>query len=171
MSSFPRRLLVPGLAAAAVIAVGVYGPAQAGHTNSVIESHLSGRAEVGTSAAIAGDPNGTGELYVFGIDGDPTTLCYVLIVNRVEDGAPGPGSPFAAHLHRGARGQNGPVVANLAFPQGGQSADCLTQDEAGKFVNGGSVAEILASPQSFYVNVHTAEFPGGAIRGQLAAQH
>lgn len=171
MRSFPRRLVVPALASAAVLAVGVYGPAEAGHTNSVIESHLSGRSEVGTSAAMAGDPNGTGELYVFGIDGDPTTFCYVLIVDRIEDGAPGPGSPFAAHLHRGARGQNGPVVANLAFPQGGQSADCLSQDEAGKFVNGGSVQEILASPGSFYVNVHTAEYPNGAVRGQLAPQH
>lgn len=171
MHSFPRRLVVPALASAAVIAVGLYGPAQAGHTNNVIESDLSGRAEVGTSRAMAGDPNGTGELYVFGIDGDPTTLCYVLIVDRIEDGAPGPGSPFAAHLHRGAGGENGPVVANLAFPQGGQSADCLSQDEAGKFVNGGSVAEILASPGGFYVNVHTAEYPGGAVRGQLEPQH
>jgi hypothetical protein len=30
------------------------------------------------------------------------------------------------------------------------------------------VASILAQPASYYVNVHTAEFPGGAVRGQLA---
>jgi hypothetical protein len=30
------------------------------------------------------------------------------------------------------------------------------------------VAQILKSPASFYANVHTAEFAGGAIRGQLA---
>jgi len=29
------------------------------------------------------------------------------------------------------------------------------------------VKAILAAPDSYYVNVHTAEFPNGAIRGQL----
>jgi hypothetical protein len=27
---------------------------------------------------------------------------------------------------------------------------------------------IVANPSAYYVNVHTAEFPGGAVRGQLA---
>jgi hypothetical protein len=174
MRAAHRNLVIAGSVAGLAIGLGVLAPAQAGHTNGVLEADLSGRAEVRTDAAdqrIAGDPNGSGEGYVFAIDGDPSTFCYVLVVDRIEDGAPGPGSPFAAHIHRGAAGQNGPVVANLAFPQGGQSADCLTQDEPGKFVNGGTVAEILASPGEFYINVHTAEYPGGALRGQLQPQH
>ncbi len=28
--------------------------------------------------------------------------------------------------------------------------------------------EILKRPADYYVNVHNAEFPGGAVRGQLA---
>ena len=28
-------------------------------------------------------------------------------------------------------------------------------------------ADILANPAGFYVNLHTADFPGGAVRGQL----
>ncbi len=33
-----------------------------------------------------------------------------------------------------------------------------------------TVAEILANPSAYYVNVHNAEFPSGAIRGQLAPE-
>ena len=40
--------------------------------------------------------------------------------------------------------------------------------------SGGSVGalaqEILSSPEEYYVNVHNGEYPGGALRGQLAFQ-
>jgi hypothetical protein len=112
---------------------------------------------------VVGDPNGRGEADVFGIDGDPNTLCYVLTVSKIA-------SATAAHIHEGAPGENGDVVANLAAPADGNAADCLTDEESGKFINGGNVAEILASPEEYYVNVHNAEYLGGAIRGQLADQ-
>ena len=139
------------------------GGALAGHTNTILTAELDGRQEVATdgSKRIAGDPNGRGEVYVFGIDGDATTLCYVLTVDKIEPA-------MAAHIHKGAAGTNGPVVVNLAAPGDGDAADCLTEGEAGKFVGGQTVAEILANPENFYVNVHNAEYPGGAIRGQLS---
>lgn len=136
----------------------------AGHTNTVLNADLSGREEVTTGATnsgIVGDPNGRGEVYVFGIDGDPTTLCYVLLVEKID-------TATAAHIHEGAAGTNGPVVANLAAPGDGDAADCLTEGEAGKFPTGERVADILANPESYYVNVHNAAYPGGAIRGQLS---
>jgi len=134
----------------------------AGHTNTVLNADLDGRAEVGTgtSNAIAGDPNGRGEVYVFGIDGDPTTLCYVLLVDKIEPAT-------AAHIHEAPAGTNGPVVVNLAAPGDGDAADCLTEGETGKFVGDQTVADILENPADYYVNVHNAEYPGGAIRGQL----
>jgi hypothetical protein len=159
-----QRTLAVAAACASVVLLVPLAPAFAGHTNTVLEADLTGRAEVGTSKAIAGDPNGRGEVYVNGIDGDPTTLCYVLTVGKI---APAQ----AAHIHKGAAGTNGPVVVNLAAPADGNAADCLTEGEAGKFVSGQTVADILANPEDYYVNVHNAEFPGGAIRGQLAAQH
>lgn len=173
-----RKTILAGAAGlVAGIAFGAQPWASAGHANSVLTAELDGRSEVASAATnnrIVGDPNGSGEIYVFGIDPQTsptrTTLCYVLVVEDIQDGAPGTGSPFMAHIHEGAPGSNGPVVANLAFPQGGQSADCLDQDEAGKFVNGGSVEDILANPGDYYVNVHTAEYPSGAIRGQLEVQ-
>jgi hypothetical protein len=173
-----RKTTLAGAAGlVAGLAFGAQSWAAAGHTNSVLTAALDGRDEVANGATdnrIVGDPNGSGEVYVFGVDPQTsptrTTLCYVLIVDGILDGAPGAGSPFMAHIHRGAAGSNGPVVANLAFPQGGQSADCLDQDEPGKFVNGGSVEGILANPDDYYVNVHNAEYPSGAIRGQLEVQ-
>ena len=160
-----RRLtLVSSMVAAALLAT--MGIASAGHTNSVLVADLDGRAEVATEATnnrMVGDPNGVGEAYVFGIDGDPTTLCYVLLVDKI-------GTAVAAHIHEGAAGTNGPVVVNLAAPADGNAADCLTEGEAGKFVGDQTVAEILANPGNYYVNVHNAEYPGGAIRGQLTYQ-
>ena len=170
-----------GAAALALVGLGV---AQAGHVNRVTEGELSGRQEVGTgdNKKIVGDPNGRGEVYVFGIDNDSfgttvtdnsATLCYVLLVSKVAELELAPGNGRAAHIHRGAAGANGPVVANLAWPQDGQSADCLTETENGKFaapVSPGIVKEILQYPENFYVNVHNTEYPSGAIRAQLSTQ-
>lgn len=163
------------IAAAAGIGIGtMLAPlaAQAGHSNSLLEGDLDGRQEVAAdgSRAIAGDPNGRGSVYVFGIDGDPTTLCYVLEVSKIDELELPPGAPRAAHIHQGAAGANGPVEVTLAWPQDGQAADCLTEGEAGKGLEAGEVQEILSNPSSFYVNVHNGEFPAGAVRAQLSGQ-
>ena len=161
-----KRIALAAAAATAAVTAAVVpmGIANAGHTNALLESDLSGRAEVGPDNRIAGDPNGTGEAYVFGIDGDAKTLCYVLTVDRI-------GTATAAHIHEAAAGANGPVVANLAAPGDGNAADCLSEGEPGKFVGDQTVADILENPEDYYVNVHTADYPNGALRGQLELQH
>ena len=146
----------------------------AGHTNMVLMTELDGRQEVSdtmNNRRIVGDRNGRGEAYVFGVDGDETTLCYVLQVSNIQVVPVGEG--MAAHIHEGARGENGPVVAALAGPEDGTAADCLTEGEEGKFPTGeaGIVQRILSNPQDFYINVHNPEYPNGAIRGQLEAVH
>jgi len=172
-----NKLKVAAGISAAFAAGALFGPlnsANAGHTNALLEASLKGRNEVATGATDSrkvGDPNGRGEAYVFGVDGDPTTLCYVLTVDGIA-------TATAAHIHEGAPGENGPVVANLAAPGDGNAADCLTEGEVGpgttpKFPTGEPqiVQDILANPGDYYVNVHNTEYPGGAIRGQLKAQH
>lgn len=167
--------LVVGVAGGASIGpIGV----RAGHENVVLTAELSGAAEVGDDGSSGvGDPDGAGSAKVFGIDGDPTTLCYVITATGI-DPTFEPGEVGMAHIHRGAEGENGPVVAALAFPLEGDSADCITEGEEDKFPLIGEadepesiVADILANPASYYVNVHTGEFPAGAIRGQLADVH
>ena len=155
-------------AVSVAILVSPFGGAFAGHLNAVLNADLDGRQEVATGAAngaIVGDPNGRGEVYVFGIDGDQNTLCYVLLVDKIE-------SATAAHIHEAGAGVNGPIVVNLARPFDGDAADCLTEGEillnnVAAFPTGEDVSAILANPGDYYVNVHNADYPGGAIRSQL----
>ena len=172
-----RHRILTAVTAAAGVTVAAFalqaGTATAGHSNDLLEAALDGRSEVATDARdrrVVGDPNGKGEAYVFGVDGDATTLCYVLTVDGIAELDLAPGSGRAAHIHEGPAGTNGPVVANLAWPQDGDAADCLTEGEAGKGLTPGKVLDILENPEDYYVNVHNSEFPGGAIRGQLTPQ-
>jgi hypothetical protein len=67
------------------------------------------------------------------------------------------------HIHEAAPGANGNVVADLASlsPDGGWLTATVALDPA--------VAQrILKNPAAFYLDVHTQQFPPGAIRGQLA---
>ena len=67
-------------------------------------------------------------------------------------------TPTASHIHTGAAGATGAVLV----PFGGTFArsGCTTTTKA--IIDG-----ILANPSGYYVNVHNASYPGGAIRGQL----
>lgn len=80
-------------------------------------------------------------------------LCYML-------SAPGVASPTAAHIHLGGAGETGAPVLTLKAPAGGWSGDCvdLAPDLAGA---------MLANPGGYYVNVHSADYPAGAVRGQV----
>ncbi|ANV89674.1 CHRD domain-containing protein [Picosynechococcus sp. PCC 8807] len=146
----------------------------AGHTNTILHTMMDGSAEVpedGNMEMLVGDANGEGHAYVFGIDNDPTTLCYSMTVTGIQ--LVPVGSGMAAHIHEGAMDENGPVVAVLAGPEDGNAADCLTEGEEGKFPTGetGIVQRILENPSDFYINVHNPQFPNGAIRGQLSSIH
>ena len=99
-----------------------------------------------------GDPDGSG-FAVVTISG--TTINYSLLVN-------GLATPTAAHIHSGVFGVSGPIVVDLNPAFG---AGCATGSVAA--VPTALINQILADPSSFYVNVHSTEFPNGAIRGQL----
>lgn len=77
------------------------------------------------------------------------------------------GSPItASHIHESPAGVNGNVVIGFT-PAASFTNGTLT----GTFgpLDAGLVSRMLQNPSNFYVNVHTQQFPGGAVRGQLSA--
>lgn len=69
------------------------------------------------------------------------------------------------HIHEAPAGASGPVVINLIGLGGTFENGTMT----GSFpVSAEVAARMLQNPRNFYVNVHTTQFPGGAVRGQLS---
>ena len=68
----------------------------------------------------------------------------------------------AAHIHPGAVGEANPPVVVLGTPDAtGLAEGCVTDVERSL------IKAIRKHPAQYYVNVHTTDFPDGAIRGQL----
>lgn len=110
-------------------------------------------ALTGEVEAPAGDPVATGTATTR-LRAGQGQLCYQVAARNLPPAA-------AAHIHRAAAGSAGPVVVPLRTPNAaGAASGCATAART-------LVKAILADPASFYVNVHTTEFPAGAIRGQL----
>jgi hypothetical protein len=99
-----------------------------------------------------GDPDGSGAAEITIVD-RTDNLCYELAVKGIEPAT-------AAHIHRGAPGESGPPVITLDAPADGESNGCLS-------VASELVDAMEANPRGFYVNVHNAAYPNGAVRGQL----
>lgn len=81
-------------------------------------------------------------------------VCYALHVINI-------GTPVAAHIHEAAVDAAGPVVVPFSTPTGENSSGCVSNVEAAV------VSRLMDNPSGFYVNVHTSDFPDGAVRGQL----
>lgn len=98
-----------------------------------------------------GDPAGRGVASVT-VDPDALQVCYNVSTSLTDANM--------AHIHKGAAGVSGPVVVPFANLADGKTQGCatVTKEVAG---------ELLANPADYYVNVHTPQFPKGAIRGQL----
>lgn len=112
---------------------------------------------VGENETPAGDPVATGTATIT-IRAGQAKVCYKLADRDLS------GPAIAAHIHRGAIGTEGPVLIPLHTPNAaGKASGCAKAARA-------LVNAILAHPSRYYVNVHTQEFPAGAVRAQLAGQ-
>jgi len=103
-----------------------------------------------------GDPDGMGTSTVT-LDSDAGQASFTINVSNITLPA------AAAHIHEGERGVAGPVVVPLTPPDANGTATGSAP------VDAALMQRIMDNPAGFYVNVHTPDFPGGAVRGQLAA--
>ena len=114
-----------------------------------VTAKLTGAAE----APGPGDPDGSGTVQVT-FNPDKGEVCYDMTVAKIDEAT-------AAHIHEGAVGKDGPVKVALDAPKTGSAKGCKTADAT-------LIKTIMANPTDYYVNVHNAAFPKGAVRGQLS---
>ena len=139
------RLRLLGLLLLAVAVVPAL--AVAGRTSSgKLEAYLSGKSEAPAKGAPAG--KGNAAITITG-----TRVCWKISVTGI-------GTPLAAHIHKGKAGVAGGVVVPLGAKY--KAKGCIATTPA--FAKG-----IATHPGNYYVNVHTAKYPNGAVRGQLKA--
>lgn len=140
MPKLPTAIITLSAAALAL------APVAAAAETVVLTANLSGANEVG-----GGAPDGNGAFRAE-INTDTGDFCYTLYGEKIA-------APTMAHVHTGAAGTNGAPVITIDVT--GKGSDMCIAVEPDK------LKPIVADPSGFYVNIHTADFPGGAVRGQL----
>jgi hypothetical protein len=76
------------------------------------------------------------------------------------------GSPINVfHIHKNVAGVAGGVVVNLVGLGGAFTNGTMTVTTP---IDPTTAQEMVQNPGNFYVNVHTTQFPNGAVRGQLS---
>jgi hypothetical protein len=139
------------LPAVAVLAAVLIFAAPAGAAVQRLEASMSGSQET----APGGDPDGTGTAKLR-LNRAERRVCYTIRVREIS-------GVVAAHIHRGGRGVAGGIAVELiGSPRSGTRFSGCTQGVARSLIR-----QILRRPRRFYVNVHTGDYPAGAVRGQL----
>ena len=151
-----RRHITFGLMAATGLVLGITAPVGAQGGDRALFAVMTGAKEVDVQGNTGtGDRNGRGS---FSATLDGRQLCYGIQVKNIND-------PVAAHIHRGGKTVAGPVIQELDAPTSGDpgaSSACVR-------VSRSLARSLRSNPGRFYVNVHSADLPNGAVRGQLFA--
>lgn len=135
----------------AALAVAGIAASAAADSGRPFTTALTGAAEVPGP----GDPDGSGVATIT-LNQGQGEICFSISVSNITLPAIG------AHIHVGAASVAGPVVVPLASPDAsGTSSGCVSVDPD-------LIKAIRQNPENYYVNVHSTEYPAGAVRGQLS---
>jgi hypothetical protein len=158
---FSKRLILTGavVAAGTVATAGAYASAASSPDGSpaadtvYLVSSLQGRNEVPGTKGPVNDPDGRA-VEVVKINGSKVSFSV-----RWQ----GISAPTEGHIHAGGAGVNGDVKIELfSSARSGNTASGSVRVKDTSLL-----AALVADPGSFYANLHTRQFPGGALRGQL----
>ncbi len=154
-----KKLIILGLlvslalvASSAALAAKPTTPSSNGKGGKALVAKLAGANEV--PAANSGD---RGDV-VIRLNAKTLKVCWAFSSLKFTSLNGASTTPTAAHIHIGAAGVPGAVFVPLGatFTRSG----CTTTTKA-------NIDAILANPNGYYVNVHNASYPNGAMRGQL----
>jgi CHRD domain-containing protein len=138
-----KALMATAVAAAALAAAFAAGAANNAATTK-LEANLRGSNEHAPASN-----RGKTELRL-----TPSTgkVCWETKITKID------GKANASHIHKGGKGVSGNVVVPLGARYKRQG--CTTAPKS-------LVKAIVKNPGAYYVNVHNAKHPAGAMRGQL----
>jgi hypothetical protein len=149
-----KKLIIVLSVVVGVVSLGLLNlttPASAG--GRPFSTTLTGEAEVNAQGVPnQGDLDGSGTAHLT-LNQGQGEICFDISVQGVA-------TITAAHIHEAPAGTPGPVVVNFNVATNGLSG-CVSADEE-------EIKEIRQDPEEYYVNVHNADFPDGALRGQLS---
>jgi CHRD domain len=138
-----RRALI-GVAVVVVSLVAVFAASARTTAATQLEATLNGKAE-GAPKTNKGKAEVT-------LNAKTGKVCWDFKLAKID------GKPTQAHIHKGKAGVAGNVV--VPFGASYKRQGCTSAAKS-------LVRAILKSPGSYYVNVHNAKHPAGAMRGQL----
>ena len=151
MRNRPRVTLALAVTMGLVATMALAGTVLAAETT--LTATLAGVQEGDTP----GDEDGSGTASIV-IDPAAGTACWTLTAEAIMP-------VLQSHIHIGAEGESGDIVVPLDVDGfEGSSEGCIEPME-----DAAVLQEIVDDPAGYYVNLHTEDFPAGAIRGQLAA--
>lgn len=128
-----------------------------------------------------GDRRGQARAHVSIPDDDGTAIC--LHLELTKDLSDEAGALTGLHIHLGGRNEAGPVTVQLSSLVGelaetGEIDSCIDNptDAAGNPVSGPTLADIVLQGRErftneYYLNLHSENFPAGALRGQIRGEN